>query len=107
MTNGICCICGHSWRKHLHVSYTLEQHEDWQVDPVMQQRIKDTQNQAEQVRMIQNELSRQRKELEEEEKILLNVSAKFASFLSQHAIVPVNDYVGEYGKYGVKELMSV
>lgn len=94
--NAICTVCEHDWSKHMHITYENEQ---LQID-VIDQNVQD---------LIDQKVSNQKlieaaiestdllvRQLEAEQKELINISARFAHFTKQNAIAVFNDDLDAY-----------
>ncbi len=91
-----CTKCGHHYTYHMQMTYTVETvWREFISDDVAKQ-IMVKKREKEKIEEFKRQVDVKLCELQEEEKTILKVSAKFGAFLKHNAIIPYNDAVGDY-----------
>jgi GTPase SAR1 family protein len=103
MEDGKCTECGCSWKNHMLVTYRNESVEVEVIDENVQKEIAEKTSANEKVAIFKNQCEQLIKELNNEQKILVNYMAKFASFLKKNAISPYNDELLKYLDHLIRE----
>lgn len=92
-----CCkVCGHDWSKHMHISYENEQVKVSVIDQNIQDLIDQKVSNQKLIEAAIESAEDLIKLLEEEQKELIDISAKFAHFTRQNAIAVFNDDLDAY-----------
>ena len=99
----VCNVCGHSYQSHLHLKYRTEEIEIGIRDEASYKRI----TTKEEAKYEQDEklkqLTERIKELKKESRIISKISARFAYFLKNNAILAFNDTFEQYIKYLIQK----
>ncbi|XP_055341494.1 uncharacterized protein LOC129590346 [Paramacrobiotus metropolitanus] len=99
-TGGLSCAhCQCSWEKHMHITYELQETEIKEVDPNIQDLLRQKDGQIAAVELLLHDLQQRKMDLTAEEEQIRKVSAKFGYFLKKNAMIPYNDAMEEYLRY--------
>ena len=96
MTDGVCRLCGHNYREHMHIRYTANVVEKEFLSENAQSKIKKKTDLKSQKELFIRELGTIIQELEEEKKFIYQCASYFGVFLKQNAMIAYNDSFGEY-----------
>ncbi len=91
-----CHECGHHYTYHMHLTYNLEKVSKVFISDDVQKKIMAKKTEKEQKEEFKRQIDVKLCELQDEEKTILQVSAKYGAFLKDNAIIPYNDAVGDY-----------
>jgi hypothetical protein len=94
--DGPVCKCGHSWRVHMHTVTKLV----WvqKIRPEIEQQITDLKKGVNNTEKNIETLKAKMKEMEQEQKLIVETSAQCAIFLGQNSIFPYNSATEDYMK---------
>lgn len=93
---GTCNKCSHDWSKHMHISYENDQVSVQVIDQNIQDLIDQKVSNQKLIEAAIDSAEQLIQLLEDEQKELINVSAKFAHFTRQNAIAVFNDDLDSY-----------
>ena len=96
MSNNVCKVCSHDWSVHMHISYENKQVEVQVVDTNIQSMIDQKCDTHKLIEASIDSIQDLIKELEEEQREIINISAKFARFTHKNAIAVFNDDLDAY-----------
>jgi hypothetical protein len=109
MTEGLCRECGCDYRKHMHIYYSQEVVEAQVVDPSIQEKldllkdaVKNQKSAKKQAKHMTKFLEDRRQALRQEQEIITRITAEFAAFLKNYAILPFNDSFENYVQHLLK-----
>lgn len=94
--NAICKVCHHDWYKHMHISYENEQVKVDVIDQNIQDLIDQKVSNQKLIEAAIDSADQLAKQLEAEQKELIDVSARFAHFTRENAIAVFNDDLDAY-----------
>ena len=103
MSGGNCNLCNHSYRVHMHVTYTTTTVEKEFLSDDAQQKIMQKSNLKARKETFIAELEASIKELEAEKKFIYECASFFGVFLKENAMIAYNDSFGEYLDMLIKE----
>ncbi|KAI9207415.1 uncharacterized protein BJ171DRAFT_275287 [Polychytrium aggregatum] len=104
MKRGTCRICSHSYRYHLSISWKMVfEKQIVHVNEQSRKQIQDEQDNAKQIQMAIDRLRKKIVDLEDEERTIMSISAKFAVFVKANGIVLYNDALLKYLDHLIKE----
>ena len=103
MTDGKCNFCEHSYRQHMHITYTATLVEKEFLSEEAQKKIKKKSNLKSQKESFVAELERNINELEAEKQFIFRCASYFGVFLKQNAMIAYNDSFCEYLDMLIKE----
>ena len=106
MTNGKCDKCTHGYKVHMHISYEYESEQEQLIDNNVQDMIDQRKNKKDIIKATIATLDANRKEFEDEQEKIIEISAKFATFLKQNAIAVFNDDLDAYLELSIREEQS-
>jgi hypothetical protein len=98
-----CTECGHHYTYHMHLTYNLEKVSKVFISDDVQKQIMAKSTEKEKKEEFKRQIDVKLSELQEEEKTILQVSAKYGAFLKDNAIIPYNDAVGDYLDICIKQ----
>ncbi|XP_028397642.1 uncharacterized protein LOC114521398 [Dendronephthya gigantea] len=102
--SGIYCLkCRHHYNDHMHLTYTLEKVSKQFISKDVQKKILAKKTEKERKEEYQAFIDGMLNELQNEEKLIMQVSAKYGAFLKDNALIPYNDAVGDYLDLAIKE----
>merc|ERR1712179_383084 len=87
----------------MHLTYELKPVKKDFVNGEIQKMLQSKVNDKTKFQKVLQEFPKLIKEIEEEQKKICKVSAKFATFLSHNAIIPYNDGIFDHLNYCIKE----
>ena len=93
---GNTCSCGHGYLIHMHITYKTTIVEMEFLSQVAQANIKSKGNLKSQKEDALKVLEKKIKDLEKERTVIMNNAAKFATFMSNTAMIPYNDSFKDY-----------
>lgn len=96
MTGGVCRLCGHNYREHMHIRYTANVVEKEFLSEDAQSKIKKKTDLKSQKQLFIRELETNIQELEEEKQFIYQCASYFGVFLKQNAMIAYNDSFSEY-----------
>jgi len=91
-----CKHCGCSWSVHMHITYECTQVQTQIVDEAVERQIKDKATKIETTQQHLQSLQDRINKLEDEKRLVAEVSAQFGCFLKHNAIAPFNDAMSDY-----------
>ena len=91
-----CWQCGHSYKMHMHRTYDLVTVKRSFISVEVQRKIKEKKDVKSRNEAYVDEMNNLVKEFETEQREVLTVSATYASFLKDAAMIPYNDALGDY-----------
>jgi GTP-binding protein EngB required for normal cell division len=103
MANGICKVCGCSWTAHMHITYENKQVLKNVIDQNVQKMIGEKAHTCEVVSAAIDNCVCRINELKAEQKVIIEISAKFAHFTRKNAIAVFNDDLEIYLEHLIKE----
>ena len=103
MSGGNCKFCEHSYRVHMHITYTTTTVEREFLSDDAQQKIMQKSNLKARKETFIAELEASIKELEAEKKFIYECASFFGVFLKENAMIAYNDSFGEYLDMLIKE----
>merc|ERR1711892_544550 len=86
-----CWKCEHSYKQHMHVTYTTQVVEKEFLSEEVQREIKSKENFKAKKDALVDELTNTIEELEDEKKYIMTSGTKFGSFLKNNSMVAYND----------------
>lgn len=96
MTDGVCRVCGHNCREHMHIRYTANVVVREFLSEEALSKIKQRTDLNSQRQLFVRELETNIQELEEEKHFIYQCASYFGVFLKQNAMIAYNDSFGEY-----------
>ena len=96
MTGGVCRLCGHNYREHMHIRYTAKVVEKEFLSEDAQSKIKQKADLKSQKQLFIKELETKIQELEKEKQCIYQCASYFGVFLKQNAMIAYNDSFSEY-----------
>ncbi|KAI9202600.1 uncharacterized protein BJ171DRAFT_513512 [Polychytrium aggregatum] len=103
MSGENCRICSHSYRYHLHIYWRMQYEKQSVLNEQARKQIQDEQDNGKQIQMAIDRLRKKIVDLEDEERTIMSISAKFAVFVKANGIVLYNDALLEYLDHLIKE----
>ncbi|RIA87173.1 hypothetical protein C1645_714063 [Glomus cerebriforme] len=102
-SDGTCKKCGCLWDKHMHITYENKQVTKKIIDQNVVLQISKKQSDQETKKAIIEEYQTKVEQLQNEQKIINEISIKFAQFLRQNAIAAFNDAYADYLDHFINE----
>ena len=96
MTDGVCRVCGHNCREHMHIRYTANVVVREFLSEEALSKIKQRTDLNSQRQLFVRELETNIQELEEEKHFIYQCASYFGVFLKQNAMIAYNDSFSEY-----------
>ncbi|XP_054753483.2 uncharacterized protein LOC129259205 [Lytechinus pictus] len=103
MTVGTCNNCKHSYMEHMHLTYDLITTETEFLSQEIQSEINEIRGKKVVKQALITKIENKIEELKAEEKVIVEIAAKFGSFLKANAIIPYNDAVDDYLDMCIKQ----
>ncbi|KAI9207410.1 uncharacterized protein BJ171DRAFT_640357, partial [Polychytrium aggregatum] len=103
MENNVCIKCHHEFTIHMHITYKLEEQSVQVINQSYQQQIASEQDNGRKMQMTLSALRSTVRELEDEEKKIMSISARFAVFVKENGIVLYNDALLDYIDHLIKD----
>ncbi|CAG2109897.1 unnamed protein product [Medioppia subpectinata] len=94
-----CHVCGHSYEKHMQLLYETQQRVTKVTDQAVNTQIKSVQMAADLKERQLRSLDKRVAELNAENKIIAQSVPKFACFLANNALTPINDAFEDYVRH--------
>ena len=91
-----CWNCKHSFKQHMHITYTLKVDQEEFLSDEVQANINSIKDEKLKKDALKTELTNNTKELEEEREFIMECATNFGSFLKYNAMVPYNDAFKDY-----------
>ncbi|KAI1729612.1 hypothetical protein DdX_01865 [Ditylenchus destructor] len=102
-----CKFCQHTWQDHLHIWYDQQVKSRFVEDKDIKERIKRNENNhAIKLRAIRN-ANMYKQEIEDEQTKIIEITARFGSFLHHKGIQPYNDAMKAYAEMSIKDMEQV
>ncbi|XP_028408705.1 uncharacterized protein LOC114531265 [Dendronephthya gigantea] len=98
-----CRECHHHYSDHMHLAYTLEKVPKQFISKDVQKKILAKKTEKERKEEYLAIIDGMLNELQNEEKLIMQVSAKYGAFLKDNALIPYNDAVGDYLDLDIKQ----
>ena len=99
-----CKACGCAWDKHMNISFETVKNRKYIVNPDFDDAINFANSLNEQMDFRVRALEQKIRAYAEEEKVIVDVIAKFGYFLKTNAIISINDGFEDYVKYQIRLL---
>lgn len=99
----ICRFCNHDWKQHMHLMNELKHEQRQVINNVVQNEMNQKKSAREKIQQNISDLENRVIELENEQRIITEASAKFGHFLKANAIVPYNDALKDYLHYLIEQ----
>ena len=96
MSGGICKQCGHTYRVHMHMTYTINLVERQFLSEDAQKKIQEKSDLKSQKELFMAEMERSIKERENEKNFIFECASFFGVFLKENAMIAYNDSFSEY-----------
>ena len=96
MSGGICEQCGHTYKVHMHMTYTITLVERQFLSEDAQNKIQEKSDLKSQKELFMAEMERSIKELEDEKEYIFECASFFGVFLKENAMIAYNDSFSEY-----------
>lgn len=95
-SNGMCRTCGCHYSVHTHIMYDLEIVDEMVPNQSKVDEFQKAKTSKDAAEVLLKENKQEKKEWEEENKVITDACAQFAYFLKEKAIVPCNDELDNY-----------
>ncbi|KAK3994279.1 hypothetical protein QBC44DRAFT_392776 [Cladorrhinum sp. PSN332] len=94
-----CKVCGHDWKIHFRVSYSVALKQRQIKDPVVADQLQTEKGREELIQKTIKELEASWQEIDREQKLVKEALARFGVYLKDNALVPYNDATIGYLDY--------